>query len=109
MRNVSFPFYRTAAWKNCRATYLHKVHGLCEICAEAGVVKPADIVHHKIFLDDEKARDPEIALNFDHLQAVCIDCHNTLHFRKAAKKRWQIVDGELAIEDDTPLGQSVDG
>ena len=103
MRSTSFPFYKTAAWKKCRKAYLSKVSGLCEICAQQGIVKPADIVHHKITLDDEKARDPEIALNFDNLQAVCIDCHNALHFRKSAPKRWRIEDGILSIEEESPL------
>lgn len=103
MRSVSFPFYKTKAWKECRAAYMKKVSGLCEICMQKGIIKPADIVHHKIELDDEKARDPEIALNFDNLQAVCIDCHNALHFRKASQKRWKIVNGSLVIQDEAPL------
>ena len=103
MRSVSFPFYKTRAWKECRAAYLHKVNGLCELCMEHGIIRPADIVHHKITLDDEKARDPEIALNFDNLQAVCIDCHNALHFRKAPKKRYEIINGAVVIGEDAPL------
>lgn len=103
MRSVSFPFYKTRAWKECRAAYLHKVNGLCELCMERGIIKPADIVHHKIHLTDETARDPAIALNFENLQAVCIDCHNALHFRKAPKKRYEIIDGKVVIGEDAPL------
>lgn len=102
MRSVSFPFYQTAAWKSCRTAYLHKVSGLCEVCAAAGIVKPADIVHHKIHLDDVSARDPEIALNFKNLQAVCRDCHNTLHFRKAQPKRYKVDEGGACIIQDSP-------
>ena len=89
MRSVSFPFYKSKAWKECRAAYMHSVSGLCEECMKQGIVKAADIVHHKITLDDEKARDPEIALNFENLQAVCIDCHNRLHGSKALPKRYR--------------------
>lgn len=103
MRSVSFPFYKTKEWKKCRAAYLHTVGGLCELCMNRGIIKPADIVHHKIHLTDDTARDPEIALNFDNLQAVCIDCHNELHFRKAAKKRYEIIDGNVVIGEDAPL------
>lgn len=102
MRSVSFPFYKSKAWRNCRAAYLRSVSGLCEECMKQGIVKPADIVHHKIVLDDEKAKDPEIALNFENLQAVCIDCHNKIHYSKAQPKRYKIVDGELVIVGDAP-------
>lgn len=103
MRSVSFPFYKTRAWKECRAAYLRKVGGLCELCMDRGIIRPADIVHHKIHLTDETARDPKVALNFDNLQAVCIDCHNALHFRKAPKKRYEIIDGTVVIGEDAPL------
>lgn len=103
MRSVSFPFYLSRAWKNCRAAYLKKVNGLCEICQSKGLIRPADIVHHKIHLDDQTAKDPEIALNFDNLQAVCIDCHNALHFRKASPKRYKITDNGVEILADAPL------
>ena len=102
VRSVSFPFYKSKAWRNCRAAYLRSVSGLCEECMKQGIVKPADIVHHKIVLDDEKAKDPEIALNFENLQAVCIDCHNKIHYSKAQPKRYKIVDGELVIVGDAP-------
>lgn len=98
MRSVSFPFYKSKAWKKCRASYMELINGLCERCLEHGIIKPAVIVHHKITLDDETARDPEIALNFENLQAVCIECHNELHYRKAAPKRYKIDEcGKVTI------------
>lgn len=103
MRSVSFPFYTSAAWKACRTAYLHKVSGLCEVCAASGIVKPADIVHHKIHLDDVSALDPEIALNFDNLQAVCRDCHNAIHFRKAQPKRYRVGEDGVCIIQNSPL------
>jgi 5-methylcytosine-specific restriction endonuclease McrA len=109
MRSVSFPFYKSKAWKDCRAAYMHSVSGLCEECMKHGIIKAADIVHHKITLDDEKARDPEIALNFANLQAVCIDCHNRLHGSKALPKRYKIVDGELVITGDAPHASRAGG
>ena len=102
MRSVSFPFYRSKAWKECRRAYMATVSGLCEECAKHGIIKAADIVHHKITLDDEKARDPEIALNFENLEAVCIECHNALHGGQAAPKRYRIINGELVIGEDAP-------
>lgn len=43
MRSVSFPFYKTRAWKECRDAYLRKVGGLCELCMDRGIIKPADM------------------------------------------------------------------
>lgn len=110
MRSVSFPFYKTKAWLDCRAAYLRKVNGLCELCLSHGILKPADIVHHKIHLDDRTARDPAVALNFDNLQALCIECHNSVHYGDgsgAKQKRYQYVDGKLVILDDAPLSCNV--
>lgn len=103
MRSVSFPFYKTKAWKDCRTAYLHTVGGLCEECMKRGIIRSADIVHHKIQLNDDNAHEPEIALSFENLEAVCIECHNALHYGKAKPKRWQIVDGIVVIGEDTPL------
>ena len=103
MRKVSFPFYKSAAWRACRDAYMKTVCGLCEICLANGILRPADIVHHKVHLDDRSAKDPEIALNFANLQAVCIDCHNTLHFGKKQKRRYKITEVGVEILDDAPL------
>lgn len=100
MRSVSLPFYTSSAWKACRKAYLHSVNGLCEECQKRGILRPAYIVHHKIELDDDKAKDPEIALNFDNLEAVCLDCHNRLHYGAEVKRRYEIVDGAVVIADE---------
>lgn len=107
MRSVSFPFYRSKPWKQCRAAYIRSVNGLCERCLEKGIVKAADIVHHIIELDDEKARDPEIAFNFDNLQALCIECHNEIHFGKSKPKRYIIAeDGRVLPLEESPPSNS---
>ena len=46
----------------------------CERCG-----KPAQICHHKKYLDDVNVHDPSVALSFDNLEALCIDCHNAEH------------------------------
>lgn len=46
----------------------------CERCG-----RPAQICHHKKHLDDVNVHDPTVALSFDNLEALCIDCHNTEH------------------------------
>lgn len=95
MRSVSSAFYDTAAWKKCRDAYLHSVNGLCEECQKNGLLRSADIVHHKTHLTDDNVNDPEISLGWDNLEAVCIDCHNKIHYGKKTDRRYTIVDGNV--------------
>lgn len=48
-----------------------------------GIVKKADHVHHKIYLDAKSYADPMISLNYDNLEALCFDCHQREHHRNA--------------------------
>ena len=68
-------FYRSSAWLKCRVGYITSVHGLCERCTRGGY-----IVHHKIPLTPHNINDPEVALNWEHLEYLCMDCHNKEHF-----------------------------
>jgi len=67
-------FYKSKAWQDCRDAYIKSVFGLCERCG-AG----AKIIHHKTELTPENINDPNITLNWENLEAVCQDCHNTIH------------------------------
>ncbi len=94
-KSVSGRFYHTKAWEDCRLSYLAR-HSLCERCLAKGLIVPAKIVHHKIYLDDRSVENPEIALNHDNLEALCQDCHNKEHFKETGGRRWKIgEDGEL--------------
>jgi len=73
-------FYGSRKWKKCRRNYL-SLHPICERCDKLGIVKRAEIVHHKIYLDTNSYKEPEVALNFDNLEALCFDCHRAEHFR----------------------------
>lgn len=70
-------FYASSAWRKCRASYFIYRHGLCERCSS-----PGKIVHHKIILDPTNINDPEVSLNFHHLELLCQDCHNREHNEK---------------------------
>ena len=76
----SAQFYGGRKWKKCRSNYL-SLHPVCERCEKLGIVKRAEIVHHKIYLDTASYSIPEISLNFDNLEALCFDCHRAEHFR----------------------------
>lgn len=68
-------FYKSQAWRRTRAAYLESVNHICERCG-----RPAVIVHHKRYLTPEAVNDPDLALSFDNLEALCRDCHNKEHF-----------------------------
>lgn len=79
-------FYKTAAWKNCRAAYISKRQsidgGLCERCRQ----KLGANVHHKKYITEENMNDAAVTLNHDNLELLCIDCHNDEHGRSATTR-----------------------
>ena len=83
-------FYKTKAWKNCRAGYISSVGGLCERCYRNGLIVPGDIVHHKIHLTPENIKDPTVALNWKNLECLCRLCHNDAHKGDLIQKRYRI-------------------
>jgi 5-methylcytosine-specific restriction endonuclease McrA len=74
MKDYAKAFYHSKAWRDCRASYIIKVHGLCERCAAGG-----KIVHHKIYLNESNIDDPNVTLSHDNLELLCQDCHNREH------------------------------
>ena len=67
-------FYSGKAWRKVSAAYMSSKSYVCERCG-----KPAVICHHKKWLNDVNVNDPKIALSFDNLEALCLDCHNAEH------------------------------
>ena len=78
-RQIDRKFYDSKAWKDCRASYISSVNGLCERCLENGIIKSGDIVHHIEHITPSNMNDPMITLNHDNLQFLCLECHNTVH------------------------------
>ena len=104
MRSINRSFYNSDAWHNCKNTYLKKVNGLCERCLANGLIVPAKIVHHKIYLSEENYGDPKVMLGFENLEALCLECHNKEHFgNKHQKKRWRFEGGELVTMEAPPI------
>ncbi len=81
------PFYNSGAWHDCRDAYLSSVGGMCERCQKAGIIRPADVVHHREHLSRNNIGDPAVALSFDNLMALCTDCHAAVH---AGDKRFLV-------------------
>lgn len=83
-------FYRSMAWRRvqrmCMERIIETPYGICaplmcERCHERGVVRPADLVHHKTHVSPSNVDDPSVTLNPDNLMRVCRECHDALHGR----------------------------
>ena len=79
MQEFAKSFYSSMRWQNCRKAYKKSVGGLCERCLKKGLYHPAVVVHHKVYLNPENINNPEIALNFANLEALCAECHAEEH------------------------------
>lgn len=72
------------------------------ICERCGA--PAAIVHHVRHLNPHNVNDPDVALNPDNLQALCLACHNAEHF--GSGRAW--AEG-LAFDTEGNLFQDIAG
>lgn len=88
MKEYATAFYSSKAWQHTREAYRKSKRNLCEICLANGIIKPAEIVHHKIKLTPDNITDPTVTLNWDNLQCVCRECHAEAHGAK--QKRWKV-------------------
>ncbi|XJS10463.1 HNH endonuclease [Aerococcaceae bacterium WGS1372] len=70
-------FYNSSRWRKVRDYVMAKNNYLCERCN-----RPAKIVHHIEWLNDNNLNDFDIALNEANLMAVCQECHNFIHYSK---------------------------
>ena len=50
MKPFAESFYKSQAWKKCRAAYAKYRGGLCESCFADGIITPGVIVHHKVHI-----------------------------------------------------------
>lgn len=74
-QDFSRKFYDSPQWRACRDYILRRDHFICQRCHE----KPADIVHHIVWLTPSNINDPTITLGEDNLMSVCRDCHAIIH------------------------------
>ena len=95
-------FYRSKQWYECRGGFVKSKDYLCERCGrvcwtkgdnrykrlkEEGHDVVFGIVHHKVYLTDSNFTDPNISLNWDNLEYLCITCHNKEHSPKDTEVR----------------------
>lgn len=74
MKDYARSFYKGKAWKNTQSAYMISQHYICQRCGNV-----ARIVHHVKYITPQNINDPNITLNWDNLEALCIDCHNREH------------------------------
>lgn len=85
MKDFAESFYKSRAWQHARKGYLKSVGGLCERCLKRGIYRPAVIVHHKDYISPENINNPEVALSYGNLEALCRECHAEEHIRTARR------------------------
>lgn len=77
-RDFARGFYKSAAWLKCRAAFIAERvaidGGICQRCGQ----DLGYIVHHREWLTPENLTDPEVALNHENLEYVCLACHNKI-------------------------------
>ena len=71
--------YGNRKWKLTQVAYMISRNYICERCGSV-----ARIVHHKNYITPDNIYDPKVVFDWDNLEAVCIDCHNTEHIISAA-------------------------
>lgn len=85
---VKTRFYNSKAWKDASRAYAESKCYICEVCKNKyadPTIKPfykQFHVHHKIELTPENISNPEISLNADNFQLLCLHCHNKMHSTK---------------------------
>ena len=89
-------FYQSKIWKTVRKNIWIKQKCLCARCfkpvfvngiSDASIPKEKRtkrIVHHKIYLNNINYKNEEISLNEENLEGLCINCHNTEHFKTSS-------------------------
>ena len=73
-KEFAIKFYKSKAWLQCRERFIQSVYGLCNRCGSPGY-----IVHHKELLTVMNISNPDVTLNWELLEYLCIDCHNREH------------------------------
>lgn len=82
-------FYASGVWVDCARAY-RRAHPWCERCLKKHEISASEEVHHKIELTAENINDPDVALNWDNLEALCGKCHRQEHGKKRGGRRWSV-------------------
>lgn len=85
-REFAKKFYNSKAWIKCRESYKKSKYGLCERCSQ-----PGDEVHHKIHISPDNINNPDVTLNWNNLELLCMSCHSIHHMSKYSPVREDVM------------------
>jgi 5-methylcytosine-specific restriction endonuclease McrA len=88
MKEWAESFYGSPQWKATRQAAKSRDAYLCVDCMRAGIITPAEEVHHIIELTPENINDPSISLNLDNLVSLCRECHQKRHGAHARRYKF---------------------
>lgn len=91
-------FYKSQAWKRKRDEIWKRDAGLCVDCFKAGLITPAEEVHHIIELTPLNIRQPAIALGNDNLVSLCRECHRKRHGARSERRYTIDADGHVTLK-----------
>ncbi len=80
MKEYAKSFYKGKQWKEVSRLYMSSKNYVCERCGGVG-----EICHHKKYITPRNINNPEITLNMDNLECLCMDCHNKEHGCKRSR------------------------
>lgn len=98
-------FYCSKPWRELAYTLKVGAGGRCARCSEIILDFGFLIGHHKILLTEENVDDPNVSLNPQHIEIICLDCHNAEHRRFGHSKRVYIVWGSPLSGKTTAVRQ----
>lgn len=79
-KEFSKDFYNSKVWRDTAEVIKADNNYMCAKCGE----RPAEIVHHIIWLTPQNINDVNITLNKDNLMPVCRECHALIHEGKSS-------------------------
>ena len=104
MQKYAEQFYKSTAWQNIQRIAMQRDRFLCVECMKAGRITPAALVHHIKPITRQNINDPEITLNLDNLEAVCVQCHADLHPKTNGRRYSVDNEGNIAPRPQKTCG-----
>lgn len=98
-------FYNSTRWRKLSKMVAEKHFYICDICG-----KPCKryIVHHKIKLNADNINNPDISLNENNLQLLCLECHTKLHEAQGDIHKRKDAGRTIFFDADGNIAQVID-
>ena len=92
-------FFKSEAWKICKANYLQLKGGLCEECLKLGIQTPATEVRHRKPITEYNMNDASVTLDYNNLMCLC-QLHNKARYRKTIRRYTIDASGSVTPRED---------